>query len=387
MKNKLVFLYPILLFIYSIYSFSQTNPNVVLSSNPVYWSFQQQMWQLGYHVRPVSSLIYALLILGLFGLYLYIVNQVKKNRARLKDVVVIFLLSVLALLPSYPGLSNDIFNYLMNAKMMHEYNASPYEYSAWDFPDEPWLAFMMNVHTTTPYGYVWTGIGYVIYWMTLGDLQFGMLGLRLLAIAATVVITWSIWILSRKNLIPVALFCLNPVVLLEAVSNTHNDITMMAFFMLGLALYSLYYHKNRLFAYLLVALFWLLSVYTKLITVITPAVYLSYIPVKKYLSSKINVYDLLAGSLVVVMYADGSKRFFTWYLLWALPVSVLAKNIFTRYLLVFFSLGGLLSYLPYLYTGEYTQTSAMIRHSLFFAPACIYAIWHIATQLTKKKHL
>jgi hypothetical protein len=386
MKHRLVLVYPVLLFIYSIYSFSQTTPNLVLSSNPLFWQFQQQMWQLGYHNRPLSTLIFLGFVLGVFGMYLYILDLIRKKKINVKEVLIIFGLAVIALFPSYPALSNDIFNYLMNAKMMHVYNASPYTHAAWDFPDDPWPKFMTNVHTTTPYGYVWTAIGYVVYGLTFGDLQLGMLGFRLVGVIATVAIGWSVWVMSKRNLLALALFCLNPLVLLEGINNAHNDITMMALFMTGLAIFQLRVRKHNMQAVLLLAGLWLASVYTKLITVIAPMVYLGYMPLKKSWKDKINIYDVSTLAFTAVMYADGAKRYFSWYLLWALPLWVLSQHMVTKLLLFGFSLGGLLSYLPYLYTGDYTQSLSYIRYGFFFAPGLILAIGYYVYSVLKNKY-
>lgn len=377
MKNKLILLYPCLLLIYSVYSYSQTAPNLVLSSNQYFWKFQQTMWQLGYHARSISSMIYGALIIGFFGLYFLIIQQIQKKLISLKQLAIIFSLCIAALLPSYPALSNDIYNYLMNAKMMHVYGASPYVHAAWDFPNDPWLKFMMNVHTTTPYGYVWTGLGYLVYGLTLGDLQFGMIGFRGLAIVATGVCAWAIWKLSKKNLVAVGLFCLNPLILLEAVNNAHNDITMMAFFMAGLAINST----------LVLVILWLASVLTKLITIISPVVYTGYYVAKKRLVQfGLNFYDLLAVALVAVMVTDGAKRFFSWYLLWSIPVAVLAKHRLTRLFVISLSFGGLLSYLPYLYTGEYTANLGYIRYLLFFVPGFVAVGISLINHLLKKAY-
>jgi hypothetical protein len=380
-SNKFsLLLLPVTLFGYSIYSYSQTAPNLVLSSNPLYWQFQQYMWQLGYHQRPLNSLLFTLFVLVLFGIYGFLISEIAKKHISTSELVLIVLLSFLALIPSYPSLSNDIFNYMMNAKMMHVYHASPYTHAAWDFPNDPWLIFMMNIHTTTPYGIVWTGLGYLVYMVAFGDLQFAMLGFRLLAMLGILATGWSIWIITNKKLLPAAFFCLNPLVLIEAASNTHNDMTMMALFMIGVALFTLNREKHKMFAWIYLTIFWIGSAYTKLITVISPAVYLSYLPCKKLKSLSMNFFDLLAIAMVVVMYADGAKRYFSWYLLWALPVAVLAQSKFVQVLIITLSFGGLLSYLPYLYTGDYTPFTGNVRIGIYFIPALIYSIIFLMTR-------
>ncbi len=374
--NKLGLLaYPLILLIYSIYSYSQVTPNLVLSSNPHFWQFQQAMWQLGYHQRPVSTFFFACLILASFAVYAHILANIKSGRMNKKLLVIQLALCMLSLLPSYPALSNDVFNYLMNAKMMQVYHASPYTHAAWDFPQEPWLSFMMNIHTTTPYGYVWTVLGYLTYMLALGDLQAGMLAFRLLAIASVGVIAWSIGEITKKNqLYLVGFFVFNPLIMFEAVNNTHNDITMMAFLILGIALSARLKHQSRLPALVALAVGWLLSVYTKLVTVILPGVVAFYWIVRRRLPG-FNAADYGVWLLILAMFADGSKRFFSWYILWAFCLTPLARSPFTRHLALLFTFTALMSYVFFLYTGEYTSQMIAMRIGLLFSLPLLYLIY------------
>jgi 4-amino-4-deoxy-L-arabinose transferase-like glycosyltransferase len=270
----------------------------------------------------------------------------------------------------------------MNAKMMHVYEASPYTHAAWDFPQEPWLSFMMNIHTTTPYGYVWTGLGYVLYILALGDLQLGMMLFRLLAVFSVAAIGWSIWEISAKDrrMLFAGYFMFNPLVMLEAINNTHNDITMMAFLLVGLALFFRYRQKNKLQASILLLVGWLLSVHTKLVTVVLPAVVALYYVLRKKIPW-FNAADYGAWLLIVAMFADGSKRFFSWYLLWAFSLSALAQSKFTKQILFLFSFTGMLSYVFFISSGEYSKEQGLLRIGLLFSLPIIFVIYAALFQL------
>jgi hypothetical protein len=376
MHKAWLFFYPLVLFLYGIYSYSQVTPNLVLSSNPQFWQFQQTMWQLGYHQRTISTVLFVLCVLASFLAYGLIMQRIKQAKVTKKLFMLQFALCVAALLPSYPALSNDIFNYLMNAKMMHVYEASPYTHAAWDFPQEPWLSFMMNIHTTTPYGYVWTGLGYVLYILALGDLQLGMMLFRLLAVFSVAAIGWSIWEISAKDrrMLFAGYFMFNPLVMLEAINNTHNDITMMAFLLVGLALFFRYRQKNKLQASILLLVGWLLSVHTKLVTVVLPAVVALYYVLRKKIPW-FNAADYGAWLLIVAMFADGSKRFFSWYLLWAFSLSALAQSKFTKQILFLFSFTGMLSYVFFISSGEYSKEQGLLRIGLLFSLPIIFLLF------------
>src|SRR3990172_6981226 len=104
-----LWLLPVVAGIYSVYSFSQTDPNQVFFSQSWYWQFQKFMWRLGFQER----------------------------------------------------LSSDIYNYIFNAKMVWVYGANPHRQVALNFPDDQWLRFMHNTHTPAPYGYGWTMLSLV----------------------------------------------------------------------------------------------------------------------------------------------------------------------------------------------------------------------------------
>jgi hypothetical protein len=390
--NKIwLFFYPLVLLVFGVYSFSQVTPNLVLSSNAQFWQFQQTMWQLGYHNRHLSAYLFVGCVLASFLAYRLFLQRINKGLVSKKVFILHFALCVIALLPSYPALSNDIFNYLMNAKMMHEYGASPYSHAAWDFPQEPWLSFMMNIHTTTPYGYVWTGLGYVLYMLALGDLQLGMILFRLLAVASVAAIGWSIWEMSpkKKRMLLTGYFMFNPLVMLEVINNTHNDITMMAFLLVGLALYFRYKHTNQLKALVALLLGWVLSVYTKLVTVILPSVVALFYLVRKKIPW-FNAADYGAWLLVVAMFADGSKRFFSWYLLWAFSLSPLSQSKFTKKVLLLFTFTGMLSYMFFISSGEYSKEQGLMRIGLLFSLPITFIVGvgliQLKTRLLSRTH-
>jgi hypothetical protein len=266
----------------------------------------------------------------------------------------------------------------MNAKMMHVYNASPYTHAAWDFADEPWLSFMMNVHTTTPYGYVWTYVGYVMYWLSGGYLQLGMLLFRLLAVIAVVMVGIGVWFFSEHDrLFRVSLFVFNPLVLYEAIGNTHNDILMMGFFIgsIGLARYY-FYQKKLLLGWLIVLAGWVLSVFTKLVTVIAPIVVGGSFVISRWWKA-FHWADWLGLAFIVALFADSAWRFFPWYLLWALALLPLTQSKFVRRLLLVFSFSGMMSYVFYLYTGEYSDYLGSLRIGLFFSLPGIYIVYFL----------
>ncbi len=365
MRFNFVYFFPLVLLLFSVYSYSQVDPNLVFSGNQIYWSFQQWMWQLGYHHRLISSIVFGSLILSLFALYFTLLGQIVQHKISSRQLVLLLGLSLTALLPAFPGLSHDVFSYLFNGKIVVYYHSNPYLHSPWDFPGDPWLWFTHNLEARTPYGIVWTGLSALIYLATAGDLQVGMFGFRVLSVAAVLVTGWAIGTVTGKGWRAAAWFLFNPLVLIEAVGNMHNDMVMMAFFIGGLAIG----HKIPIVAG------WILSIFTKLITIVAPLAYIGHRILRRWIT--VDTYGLMALGFILLQYFDGSHRFYSWYLLWPLSVAALSNNRYIQELVVCFSITGMGSYLFYLLTGTYTADQLVYRLLFLFSLPVLYTGYKI----------
>src|SRR3990170_7368597 len=97
-RNLAILLYGLTLGSLLIYSFSQIDLNLTLSGNPWYQAFQQRLIFLGYYQRPISTLIYLLVILLLFAFQMYWIKAAKNGTLSEKTVWKLSLLSVSVLL-------------------------------------------------------------------------------------------------------------------------------------------------------------------------------------------------------------------------------------------------------------------------------------------------
>ena len=122
----LVFIFfVVLLFLYSIFSYILTDPNLVLSSAPIYWNFQKSMWEYYSNPQFITNTYFVLLFLLFLG-YLVLLYKLKQNKVHIKSLLsskyfYYYLLILVPLLLSMNALSHDIFNYLFNAKMVVVY--------------------------------------------------------------------------------------------------------------------------------------------------------------------------------------------------------------------------------------------------------------------------
>lgn len=362
MSRAAATLYGAVIIGFVLWSYTQVNPNLVLSSNSLYWSVQQFLWQQAAQHRSIVSLSFMCLIALWYLSYTRLVPRTKKQ------LVVLFCATITIMWFSYPALSNDVFNYLMNGKITVAYQQSPYEYPPMHFQDEPWLAFLHNIHTTEPYGYVWHGIEIAAYWLAHGHLQTGVLILRLVNILSIAAAGWAIHQLTH-NLRSAALFMLNPLIIIDGIANIHNDIVMMSLCLISLAV--LARAKSTCTKATAIAT-WAASVLTKTVTVIHPLLVTAHrILIKKW--PRLDQYSFVTIGYTLALFFDGAKRFFSWYIIWPFSFVALSKNKAIKQIGVVTTCSALLSYIPFLAIGEYSQVQYTQRLAILCGIPLIYA--------------
>jgi len=389
MRRALVasfFIYIFLLSIYSLFSFSLTDPNLVISSWQTYWQFQQWMWQTFFVQAQLLSQIYVAITIGLwltFGFVAYL-SWRKIETISLKQGLILILAFSLPLLFSYNALSHDVFNYMFNAKMVVKYHSDPHQLVALDFAADPWTRFMHNTHTPAPYGYGWTGLSLLPSVLGSGKFLPTWLLFRLFSLGSLLLAQLCLWFIARKTNRPALtwskwlLFFANPLILIEVVSNSHNDLWMMVPAVLSLGLLSTV--KMTLISRyaslgLLVA-----SISIKLGTLVLLPLWLlllfqSYLPNHEQGLLK-RFWPLLASLLCFIpLLSPRSQQFHPWYLSWVLVwlplfgpqladivrdskikslLSVLESSWIIAVITT--SVAALFRYVPWLLAGGYSQT-------------------------------
>lgn len=386
--------------LYAIFSYSLTAPNLILSSWPPYWQFQQWMWQTFFHNSNLLSGAYLALIVGLFGAYLWglqILGKQKQSKvakmataASWKTLFIRWLLIFSPLLLSYNALSHDVFNYMFNAKMVLVYQVNPHVKVALDFFYDPWTRFMHNTHTPAPYGYGWTALSLVPSFLGAGSFLPTWVLFRAFAVVSAMLVLWALQklfqSLTGKPLSARALwlvFC-NPLFALEIISNQHNDLWMV-----GLALWSfalitrptgkLSWKTIGLSAVILAASASIKFATVSLVPVWLLLVLRSYIPSWQ---KKVTIPTLLwlaSVSLFAPLLTPRSQQFLPWYLTWSLvwlPFLETKRFGWWKALVVGFSLSAMLRYVPWLRAGEFHEAILFEQKLIVWGGAAwLWILW------------
>ncbi len=187
--------------------------------------------------------IFLLLVTALFLLYAWALRQAGRERwAYTREVVLLFaFVFSVTLLLVYPWGAADLYDYALTGKLLAHYRVNPFVVPPASFAEEPWLAYAPWAHATVAYGPVWVILAAVAGRVAGDDLLASVLTFKLMAwlfywLAILLVILISRHRAGGNTLADMLFFAWNPLVLLETMTNGHNDVIMVAFVLLALLL-------------------------------------------------------------------------------------------------------------------------------------------------------
>ncbi len=343
-----------------LYSFTQIDLSLTFSRSSIFQIIEKAFQYVGYFNRPLSTVLYLIIIGFLFILYGWTMRMVAKNEIDKGTIWKIIIVLTLILFLSYNAFSYDLFNYIFDAKIITHYHANPYLHKALDYPGDPMLSFMRWTHRTYPYGPFWLVLTVPLSFIGLGFFSLTFYLFKALMVACFIGSVALIERIARKTgmnrSIAIAAFALNPLVLIESLVSSHNDIVMMFFALLAIFMFlEKKYTKSLL---------WLIvSILIKYATVLTiPAIIARE---KLKLNSERFFHILTVSMLVAVILASYRTQFQPWYLLFALPFASFVQNKYFVAIPVFIvSLFALLQYAPFLYLGNWDPPVPSILFAL-----------------------
>lgn len=374
--NRHLLFYFLLLVIYTVFSYSLTAPNLVLTSWPPYWRFQTWMWDIFFNNRLLLTNSYLILLISLFVTYFSIIKIWPKKQQMAWWLP---LLIASPLIFSNNALSYDIFNYIFNAKMIVVYQANPHLQTALNFATDNWTRFMHNTHTPAPYFYGWTGLSLLPYFLGGGKFSITWLSFRLFSFLSLGLLSFSLVKNIKKQNVWLLILLLNPLLLIEVVSNAHNDLWMMAPAITAILLITnKKTSKNILLSFLLL----LFSASIKLATLALIPVWLALVLPWKKVWPKPHEFILsnwpfmTSVLLFLPLLTPRSKQFLPWYLIWSLVWLPLINKKWQpwKISLLVLSISSMLRYTPYLWMGNYDGDVIWQQQLITWTPFVLFWI-------------
>jgi len=237
---------------------------------------------------------------------------------------------------------------------------------------DSWLLFMRWVHLPSAYTPLWIFLTLPAYLAGFGFLLGVLWSVKLLVVLFHLGTIWGIGnILERvepkHKVLGMAIFALNPLILIEDVVSAHNDVVMMAFAVWSIVLLL---EKKKLASWFVLSL----SIAAKLMTA-------AVIPVWFLIGHRVRLRGeswrrwmliaMVAGLLAVV----ATREVLPWYWVWILPfVALLPSKTELTVLSTGVSLGLLLRYAPYLYFGNWDPPVLLWKNIGTILPIAVAAI-------------
>ena len=353
------FLFPsflILTILLTIFSYAFVDPNLSYL-NSLYTGFSLNQ-------RPITSIIFILLISLLFIVYFLITKDFYTNRVNPNQIKkVIFILGFI-LFFSYPAMvSYDIFNYTTTAKVLFGYHENPYIIMPIEFQSDEFLKYTHATNKTALYGPFWLVLTGVPYLLTSWNFIIMIFSFKLLVVLFYFLILFLIGKITKNNLAAL-FFGLNPLVLFETFVSGHNDIAMMFFALLSfylLAKDKLVFSGSSL----------LLSFLIKFATLFLVPLYI-YIFWTKFKKRKIDWDKIYLGGAflmsLVFFLSPLREEIYPWYFIWVLSFITLTKNIKLYALTGIFSFFLMLRYVPFMLLGTHFGITPYLKIGITFGP-------------------
>lgn len=346
-----------------VYSYGFVDPNFSLSSNSIFQTVHKPLAHLVFQNRVLSGGVFLGIVISLFLFYLYFL---KKN---ISVKSILFVTTVLIF--SYPAFSYDIFNYILTAKVAYVYKENPYVVLPIEIPNEPMLAFTRASNKLALYGPTWLGISFLPHVLGMGRIWQTILSFKMTIAVFYFFLLWLIYKIT-KDMHSVIFFALNPLVLVEVLVSSHNDVVMMSLALAGIAL------GTPLGLVLLT-----LSIFVKGATVILLPLFIFHLikPLSKDLLFRIAFWLML----LVFFLSPLREELYPWYAVWFLTFAAVIpwkQDSFVHNLCIALSFGLLLRYLPYLVTNSYAGWGPVLRIVFTMLPIIILFLWY-----TVKKRL
>lgn len=366
------------------YSFTQVDLSLTLSQWSIWQVFEKSFQHIGYFQRPLSSLLFVSIVLLLFIFYLSILRLVHKKKISKETIWFIIISTTVLLTFSYNAFSYDLFNYIFDAKIVTNYHQNPYVYRALDFPGDPMLSFMHWTHRLFPYGPTWLALTIPL---SIG-LEFFLPTFFLFKTLVSLSFLGTVFLIGKilqktslgNEVFGIAFFALNPLVVIESLVSSHNDMVMMFF-----AVWAVYLLMNKKYIRSIILLG--LSIGVKFATLfIAPIFLLVYFFARRKIKLNWEVLFSIAAILMIlpIVLASYRTNFQPWYLLNILPfASLVARKYYFFIPSVIISFVSILQYLPFLYLGNWDNPVPSILFWMTTSSIVLSLLFTIAWSLKK----
>ena len=256
----------------------------------------------------IIRIMSGLLVIGILLLFGYIYINICKHEKQIfnsrKQILMFILLISIIFMFILPFVSSDIYYYIGDSWLAAKYGKNPYYTSVGDLQNSGINDEILNntgywKNTTSVYGPIWNMTATLLVKMSFGKVTIALFIFKFAAYLVHILNSHLMYKITKSNKW-MLIYGLNPLVLLELLSNVHNDIYLILFILL--TIYTLT-KKNNIW---LASIFISISIAIKYSTIlICPFILLYYFRNEKNIPKKILKcigIGLIIISIVVLLY-------------------------------------------------------------------------------------
>lgn len=254
-------------------------------------------------IGRISGIIIIGLLLVFSVIYIKVIKHEKEIFKNKKQIMLFILIISFIFMMILPFLSGDIYYYIGDSWINAKYGENPYYTTVKNVQDNGINDEILNntgywSHTTSIYGPIWNSFAKLLVSLSFGRVTIALFIFKIASLLIHVLNSYLIAKITKSNKY-MLLYGLNPLVLIELLSNVHNDIYLILFILL--ALYFLIKRKNIYFTVIFLAL----SIAIKYSTVLIVPFILLYYFKDKSIPKRI-LYCMISGisiiAIVVILY-------------------------------------------------------------------------------------
>ena len=216
----------------------------IIKNKTIYRFIWHRTFLLRQPILEKEPLLNAILFFAIFSLlFLFYFLIVKNNKKIFKNQKTIFIfIAIIAILfmVIIPYTSSDVYSYIANGWSAAHYKENPYYVSIGEIVEqtgqnEPMFNKVANCwkYETVVYGPLWTLICTGLSFLSFGNIDMALFIYKFANLIVHLINCALIYKITKKNFW-VLLYGLNPFILFEALSNTHNDIFIILFILLAI---------------------------------------------------------------------------------------------------------------------------------------------------------
>jgi len=260
-----------------------------------YYTYTLYKWS-----DPATGIMSGIIVIGLLLvfsiLYFFIIKKENKIFKNMKQILIFITIIAFVFMLILPYLSSDIYYYIGDSWLASKYNKNPYYTAVLDLQEQGINDEILNntgywKATTSVYGPLWNSIATFLVSFSFGSVTIALFIFKIASYAIHILNSCLIYKITRSKKY-MLIYGLNPLILVEFLSNVHNDIYLVLFILL--ALYFLIRKKNILFTILFLGL----SVSLKYSTALLVPFILIYCFREKNVSKRI-LYCILSGVSII----------------------------------------------------------------------------------------